>query len=446
MDPIVESRLAQLLAVEDRPQSDPAVLEEEAEQLIGLDGVDVAALVGDAGGPLRTVAALAGAHSEAHLAAHIVELATREGIHDGFEHGAGDEFAFADHLIVAGRRIVVLKLFETVPDRVEPAPLGGRDDLVGRATLTLLTHLVAHDVNDALSHEPVGGEFAARNREHAGNAVAAVVINDAHAARHVAGIGCGDSGVFNEGARPRPGVQGTRLAESGEHRLACVEHLLNLLSRNGQGIGILHFEVGRPDDAHRVVGDDNVAVGWPDAPVKDGLGEPVIHRDHDARTGGEAPEEKKDVRLDLTVDAHIPESYVPGERLRLEVYGKIAAVSSPEQEADVREELVDRYGTPPREVELLFAVARLRRTLRASGLEEVVTQGKYVRINPVELRDSQVMRLKRLHPGSVIKAAVRQVLVPVPTTARIGGAPLTDEALLEWVETLVTKVLVPFGE
>ena len=161
---------------------------------------------------------------------------------------------------------------------------------------------------------------------------------------------------------------------------------------------------------------------------------------------GEAPEEKKDVRLDLTVDAHIPESYVPGERLRLEVYGKIAAVSSPEQEADVREELVDRYGTPPREVELLFAVARLRRTLRASGLEEVVTQGKYVRINPVELRDSQVMRLKRFHPGSVIKAAVRQVLVPVPTTARIGGAPLTDEALLEWVETLVTKVLVPFGE
>lgn len=161
---------------------------------------------------------------------------------------------------------------------------------------------------------------------------------------------------------------------------------------------------------------------------------------------GEAPEEKKDVRLDLTVDAHIPESYVPGERLRLEVYAKIVAVSSPEQEADVREELVDRYGTPPREVELLFAVARLRRTLRASGLEEVVTQGKYVRINPVELRDSQVMRLKRLHPGSVIKAAVRQVLVPVPTTARIGGAPLTDEALLEWVETLVTKVLVPFGE
>jgi len=63
-----------------------------------------------------------------------------------------------------------------------------------------------------------------------------------------------------------------------------------------------------------------------------------------------------------------------------------------------------------------------------------------------ELRDSQVMRLKRLHPGTVIKAAVRQVLVPLPLTSRVGGSPLTDGPLLEWVETLGTKILVPFGE
>ena len=159
---------------------------------------------------------------------------------------------------------------------------------------------------------------------------------------------------------------------------------------------------------------------------------------------GEAPAEKADLRLDLAVDAHIPEDYVPGERLRLEVYGKIAGVVAPEQEADVREELVDRYGPLPREVELLFRIAGLRRIARAAGLEEVVTQGKYLRLGPVELKDSQVMRLKRLHPGSVIKAALRQVLVPLPLTERIGGAPLVDEPLLDWAETLVTKILVPF--
>lgn len=153
--------------------------------------------------------------------------------------------------------------------------------------------------------------------------------------------------------------------------------------------------------------------------------------------------EKKDVRLDLAVDAHIPDSYVVGERLRLEVYGKIAAVASLEAERDLREELQDRYGPIPREVDLLFAIARLRKMLRARGIDEIITQGQYLRVHPVELRDSAAMRLKRLHPGSVIKAAVRQVLVPLPRTARIGGVPLSDEALVEWVEQLVTKILLP---
>ena len=161
---------------------------------------------------------------------------------------------------------------------------------------------------------------------------------------------------------------------------------------------------------------------------------------------GDAPTEKTDVRMDLQVDAHIPDGYVRGERLRLEVYAKIAAISTPEQEADVREELVDRYGPIPPQVDLLFAVARLREIVRRAGITEIVTQGKYLRVSPVELRDSQVMRLKRLHPGTVIKAAVRQVLVPLPLTSRVGGSPLTDGPLLEWVETLVTKILVPFGE
>lgn len=160
---------------------------------------------------------------------------------------------------------------------------------------------------------------------------------------------------------------------------------------------------------------------------------------------GEKPVEKAEVKMDLAVDAHIPVDYVDSERLRLEVYAKIAACSTPEHEADVREELADRYGPLPREVELLFAVARMREMLRGAGIAEVATQGKYLRVAPVELADSQVMRLKRLHPGAVIKAAVRQVLVPLPLTARIGGEPVTDEALLEWVETLVMKILVPFS-
>lgn len=160
---------------------------------------------------------------------------------------------------------------------------------------------------------------------------------------------------------------------------------------------------------------------------------------------GEKAQEFPEVKLDLAVDAHVPEDYVSSERLRLEIYAKIAAVRTREQESDLREELQDRYGPVPREVNLLFEVARVRELLVDAGIHEVATQGRFIRFGPVELRDSQVMRLKRLHPGAMIKAAVRQVLVPVPLTRRVGGEALTDEALLEWVEHLVANILVPFS-
>ena len=74
---------------------------------------------------------------------------------------------------------------------------------------------------------------------------------------------------------------------------------------------------------------------------------------------GQRKEEKKDLRLDITVDAHIPEDYISAERLRLEVYGKIAAVETNEQERDLREELADRYGPIPQQVDLLFEIAQI---------------------------------------------------------------------------------------
>lgn len=162
-----------------------------------------------------------------------------------------------------------------------------------------------------------------------------------------------------------------------------------------------------------------------------------------AAVRGHSKPSRADLRMDLPVDAHVPPSYIPGERLRLEAYAKVAAVTTPQDESDVRAELIDRYGPIPHEVDSLFAVARLRERVRAAGIEEVVVQGKYIRFAPVELGDAQIVRIKRLYPGAVIKAAVRQVLIPAPMTARIGGQPVTGDDLLTWVETVVTKVLSP---
>jgi transcription-repair coupling factor (superfamily II helicase) len=107
----------------------------------------------------------------------------------------------------------------------------------------------------------------------------------------------------------------------------------------------------------------------------------------------------------------------------------------------VREELLDRYGPVPEPVENLLAVARLRIKARRAGLTEITLQGNQVRFGPVDLPDSAQMRLKRLYPGSLVKPTVSTMLVPRPTTARVAGTPLRDQAILRWAEDVIDAVL-----
>ncbi len=150
----------------------------------------------------------------------------------------------------------------------------------------------------------------------------------------------------------------------------------------------------------------------------------------------EGDEELAEVRVDLPVDAHIPHDYVPGERLRLEAYRKIAAAGDGGALQAVWDELKDRYGTPPLPVERLLAVARFRQACRVHGVTEVATQGQTIRFGPLELRDSQLVRLRRLYPKAVYKQAANTVVVPRPTEGATGGrmgAPqLRDQELLDW--------------
>ncbi|MFD2399057.1 transcription-repair coupling factor [Prauserella oleivorans] len=165
------------------------------------------------------------------------------------------------------------------------------------------------------------------------------------------------------------------------------------------------------------------------------------------RSAGAEPVEEEapaEVRVDLPVDAHIPHDYVPGERLRLEAYRKIAAAADQSELDGVLDELVDRYGQPPEPVRRLLAVAAFRQVCRRAGVTEVTVQGNTIRFTPLPLADSQLVRLRRLYPKAVYKAVTHTVSVPKPTEGpaggRIGAPPLRDEALLDWCTNLLTAM------
>jgi len=155
---------------------------------------------------------------------------------------------------------------------------------------------------------------------------------------------------------------------------------------------------------------------------------------------GEGEPERAPMTVDLPIDAHIPEEYIEHERLRLEAYRKIADAADGPTLLAVREELADRYGNLPEVVENLLAVATLRIELRAHGIHDVVSQGTYVRFSPVELPDSAAMRVGRLYPGTHIKPALRQVLIPAPKTSRVGGSAVEGLAVLEWVRSVLSAM------
>ncbi|MCD4536341.1 transcription-repair coupling factor [Nocardioides sp. cx-169] len=158
---------------------------------------------------------------------------------------------------------------------------------------------------------------------------------------------------------------------------------------------------------------------------------------------GETEPELNEVRIELPVDAHLPHDYVPSERLRLEMYKRLAEVRADEDVDLIREEMLDRYGNPPQEVEALLLVARFRARARAAGIGEVTIAGKNVRFAPVSLPESRVLRLQRLYPKSIVKTSVDTILVPRPGTPGRTGTPLTGIALLEWARGVIDSVIDP---
>src|SRR5690606_31938382 len=75
---------------------------------------------------------------------------------------------------------------------------------------------------------------------------------------------------------------------------------------------------------------------------------------------GDREAEQPEVTIELPVDAHLPETYIATERLRLEAYKKIASADDAAALAEIRAELTDRYGKLPDVASALFDVASFR--------------------------------------------------------------------------------------
>ena len=149
----------------------------------------------------------------------------------------------------------------------------------------------------------------------------------------------------------------------------------------------------------------------------------------------------KECKVELPITAHLPVEYVPSERLRLDLYRRMADCSDDAGLQAIVEELVDRFGELPEPALSLIEVARIRTLAKAKELTEVVWQGKFLKLAPVTLPESAQLRLSRLYPGTLVKEATKSVLVARSATPNwLENGSVGDTSVLSWTKEVLLNL------
>ncbi|NDA81836.1 MAG: transcription-repair coupling factor [Actinobacteria bacterium] len=156
---------------------------------------------------------------------------------------------------------------------------------------------------------------------------------------------------------------------------------------------------------------------------------------------------ERECKVEIPVTAHLSTEYVPSDRLRLDLYRRLAD-SKGEGDVDaISEELEDRFGPLPDESKRLIEIAKLRIRVKEVGIQDLAVQGKYLKISPIKITESKQLRLQRLYPGSIVKSVTETVMIARPQIAAWEDADyqesgaIGDTALLGWVTEALAEVI-----
>jgi len=139
------------------------------------------------------------------------------------------------------------------------------------------------------------------------------------------------------------------------------------------------------------------------------LDEAVASMGSDDAAGREEP-----VRLDVNVDAYVPPDYIPYEQAKIEVHRRIAAAREVAELQLLRDELEDRFGTPPAPLLNLIALQQARIKLGQAGARAVSFRGDRLAVTPVELDSVRARRLREQIPEALYESGRSQVSMRVP--------------------------------
>ncbi|MBQ6848951.1 MAG: transcription-repair coupling factor [Clostridia bacterium] len=140
---------------------------------------------------------------------------------------------------------------------------------------------------------------------------------------------------------------------------------------------------------------------------------------------GETAAHSVECLVDLPISAHIPDEYISDNAQRLEIYRRIADIRTVEDSMDVFDELIDRFGEPPKAVQGLVDVALLRNMAAAIGVREIKQQQDSLLLYPDTLDMNVGGRLTAALPRRVMISAGNKPYYAVRID-RTGGKDALD--------------------
>ena len=108
---------------------------------------------------------------------------------------------------------------------------------------------------------------------------------------------------------------------------------------------------------------------------------------------GEAAQKEPECTADLTVTANINKDYVASGEQRMDLYRRMAAIRTQEDADELLDEIVDRFGDPPKGVMNLIAIALLRARASAAGIRDIAQKGRTLRFRLAQFDFAVVSRV-----------------------------------------------------
>ncbi len=148
-----------------------------------------------------------------------------------------------------------------------------------------------------------------------------------------------------------------------------------------------------------------------------------------AEEKGEQPEKIPDCLVDIQIDAHIPEDYISSLNQRIDMYRKIMLVNEDNDKTDLIDELIDRYGEPPRSVLGLIEVSLLRNKAAHLGITEISQRNGAMYFYTEYLSPEQIAGLSKAYKGKITFNGAGKSYVSVKISPKIRPFDMMKETV-----------------